>query len=193
MTRKWAGLVAALLLPVAMSAAPTFALIPANGIVSGAPGTTVGWGFTITNDTDYLLVSSFNFCEGAALPTCPTQTYGTFSDFTAQHLLDPVIVAPGGTVTQNFALAGFQGVGSFAINPGAPVGAQDLGTIFLTYDKFTCDVVNDLGCSPDQTVFGATLTATAQVDVTAVPEPAVIWLAGLGLAAMTFARRRRIG
>ena len=69
-------------------------LIPTGGNLSGTPGSTVGWGFSISNDTDYLLVSSADFCSGAALPPCPL-FIGTFDDFiAAQHPLDPVVVGP---------------------------------------------------------------------------------------------------
>jgi len=42
-----------LLCPV-MKGTPLLQLIPSGGALSGAPGAMVGWGFTITNTTNFL-------------------------------------------------------------------------------------------------------------------------------------------
>src|SRR5689334_22705727 len=47
-----------------LHAVPVFTLIPPDGAVSGFPGTTVGWGFTLANSTDYVVVTNSAFCLG---------------------------------------------------------------------------------------------------------------------------------
>ena len=44
--------------------ATTFVTDPANGALTGAPGDVVGWGFTMTNNTDWLIVTQAAFCVG---------------------------------------------------------------------------------------------------------------------------------
>src|SRR5213592_1756900 len=64
-----------------------FSLNPVNGVVSGLPGSTVGWGVTFTtNDANYYLLSMEEFCIGAAIPntgTCNNTPVGSFTDFAA--------------------------------------------------------------------------------------------------------------
>jgi hypothetical protein len=163
-----------------VQAGPILGLIPANGIISGTPGSTVGWGFTLSNDLGFIVPSLVVFCEGAFNPGC-TNTYGTFTDFAAQFQTNVV----GTTVVQTFNNATHQGIGSFAINANAPAGAKDIGTIFLVYDTFTCDITNP-SCNPVQTGFSQLLSASAEVDVTAsaVPEPTTLSMTVLGAVAL---------
>ena len=147
-------------------------LNPTSGIVSGTPGSTVGWGFTLSNDVGFIVPSLVVFCEGSFNPTC-SDTYGTFTDFVAQFQTNVL----GATVVQTFNNATNQGIGSFAINANAPIGAIDLGTIFLVYDTFTCDIT-DPNCNAIQTGFSEAISAPAEVHVVAsvAPEPATFGL-----------------
>src|SRR5436305_1149521 len=50
-------LLLACLSPLAARATTTLDLQPLSGSVSGPPGSTVGWGFTLTNTSNYLLLT----------------------------------------------------------------------------------------------------------------------------------------
>jgi hypothetical protein len=162
-----------------MSAVPILTLNPSNGVLSGTPGSTVGWGFTLSNDSGFLVPSQVVFCEGAFNTGC-TPTFGTFTDFAAQLQINVV----GPTVTQAFDNAAQQGIGSFTINANAPRGVTDTGTIFLVYDVFSCDIT-DNSCDPTQTGFSELLSAPASVNIVAatapVPEPGSAGLIFIGV------------
>ena len=183
--------VAAILTSGVAMAAPVLQLNPLGGVVSGLPGATVGWGFTLTNDVGFLIPTFVNFCEGASSSApCPA-TRGTFTDFLAQF--QSVAVGPGATLTESFVNATHQGIGAFTISPGAPAGAQDIGTIFVSYDRYSCDIINDRLCTSPTQLLSGRLSASAEIDVrnSAVPEPGTLAWVGLALFAMIAASRRR--
>src|ERR1700676_1748172 len=81
---------------------PTLTLDPANGALTGMAGSTVGWGFTITNTADFLLITSSDFCAGPITSPC-VNSLGTYTDFIASSQF--VVVGPSpesSTVSQTF-------------------------------------------------------------------------------------------
>jgi hypothetical protein len=178
----------ALALTGVIAAAPILTLNPSNGVVSGTPGSTVGWGFTLSNDSGFLIPSLVVFCEGAFNASC-APTFGTFTDFAAQLQFNVV----GPTVTQTFDDAAQQGIGSFAINANAPAGVTDTGTIFLVYDTFSCDIT-DNNCNPTQTGFSELLSVPASVSIVgaSVPEPGSAVLIFVGLALLIAGTRKTV-
>lgn len=172
---------------------PTLTLSPANGALTGAAGSTVGWGFTITNSTDFLLVTSSDFCVGAITSPC-SNSLGTFTDFIASDQF--VVVGPSpesSSVTQAFDSIALTGIGSFLINAAAQPGDNVIGQIVLTYDLFNVSP-NDPNFNPiaDNISNGNLLTANASVSVptTATPEPGtgLLFLSGL-IVALYFWRK----
>jgi hypothetical protein len=160
-----------------VAAAPilNFTLDPPDGLLSGSPGSSVGWGYTIGTDSDYLLISSFAFFDS---------TIGTFSSPDV-----PIsIISLGSSVSQSWVrdTSGLQ----YDILPSALVGAAAQSVIQLTYDAYSDpDLTN-------QIVFGGTVNAQlsgqdvlAQVNVV-VPEPSTVFLAIAGTATVAFLRRR---
>src|SRR5271166_6249939 len=153
-------------------------LLPLNGDVSGPPGSTVGWGYTLTNNTALWIqaeaVSSDAFLNGS-----PNQIF----DFPA--------IAPGSFVTLDFSLVvtGFCsfppcGLYSLAWDFTAPVGFVNSGTFIVSSDFYSGDPNSggtDLGPAPDvSAAYSATVAGSA------VPEPAslvlmVSGIVGLGL------------
>ena len=180
----------------AAQAAPVLTLTPSGNVV-GLPGNTVGWGFSITNDSGYIEITSAQFClDPLALPACSLPTIGTFNDFISAF--GSVVVGPPGgtlpeTVSQAFDAVLFRGVGSFDIAPGATMFTSNFGQIVLTYNVFDADPNSPAGANEIFT--GQTMTASAFVNVdrdlvsTQVPEPSALALASAGLALLWKARR----
>ncbi len=158
---------------------PTLTLDPLNGAISGAAGTAVGWGFTLTTlGTEFAVVTSSDFCVGVPASPCDNSLVGTYTDFAGPQF---IVVGPSSSVTQAFDNTMMTGMGSFAINPGAT--GSLIGEIVLTYDLYSVDPNID----PTHPVsFGNSLTAPASVTVgtTAVPEPGSLLLLASGLFAL---------
>lgn len=180
-------LLAAAVLPSTVHAGVIFTLDPASGTVAGQPGWTVGWGFTLTNpDPTYVIVTGAEYQ--------PVSPFGLFTDFISTQF---IVLGPApepASVTQVFDAVAHTGVGSFTIDPAAPMLDKAVGSIILTYDVYNRDV-NDPFFNPDPVADGGDLLAkgvqvsqSAQVNV--VPEPACFLLAGPALL-LLFRRKQR--
>ena len=184
----------ALLTPAPAAATPLLTLTN-GGILSGAPGDEVGWGFSLTNDADWLVPTGALFCPGAYGVDC-TQSTGFFTDFIAS--VNFHVIGPGMTHTEAFDAVQLTGFGSFQIDSGALPGVIESGTLWLTYDRYDCDL-NDARCvAPNQTAFSEFLSASAAISIdsaggasTAVPEPALFPLTAFGLGILMAAQRLR--
>lgn len=159
-------------------------LIPSSNI-RGLPGDTVGWGFTITNNT-----AGWLFFTGSSLTE--SNVIGTYTDFFSNNsgndlsgalaLVDPN-TSWGPVAFDNTSSAG---VGSYLIDPGTSLFADDNGTITITYASFDC---NPNICSPTET--DTSLTASFDIFV-ATPEPsAAVPLALIAVVWAVFALHRR--
>ena len=63
-------LVTTCLLSLPAPAAVTLSL-STNPLLFGLPGATSGWGFTLTNDTNYIEITSAQFCQNpVSFPAC---------------------------------------------------------------------------------------------------------------------------
>jgi hypothetical protein len=150
---------------------PSLVLIPADGVIAGLPGSAIGWGYTVTNTTDWLVITSANF--EVSTP------YGTFTDYTQFNF---IVVGPAPeseSVTQVFNPLELTGVGSFTIAPDAPGGTVITGEIVMTYDLYSVDP-NSPSFNPylDTISTDNPLPAFAEVQVIASPEPAT-WIGAL--------------
>jgi hypothetical protein len=164
-----------------LHAAPVLSLNPLNGELTGNPGQVVGWGFTISNNTDFLLITSADYLT--------TTGIGVFSDFVSVQFF-VVGPAPEESIwTEDFNLGATTGIGSYTISPTAPVGALSTGTIELTYDLYSLSP-NDPNFDPSKDTLstGTVLSAPASV-AASTPEPGTISLVGLGLL-LAWTRRR---
>ena len=186
----WAGASGLLLADPALVLSPT-------GAMTGAPGATVGWGWSFSNDTPYYIEFSSNqFCDAPVILTpvlvCNAPTTGTYQDIILGN--DPIIAPNTTTPVENFdAVTLSSGVGYFQIDPGAAPGSSDIGQIVLTYDEYTLNP-NDPNCqSGCQVGFDIPVGADASVTVSQVftPEPGSGALALAGLAGGLLWRRRR--
>jgi len=172
-----------------LGASPALVLNPVSGNIAGPPGSTIGWGFTITNDIGYIEINSAQFCDNPVNPpACNGPTTGVFNDFTGYN--DIIVGPPGGTdpdsVTQPFDAINLTGVGSFQVDPAANPGDSDSGEIVLSYTLTSLDP-NDPNAVFEGTGF---LTALAGVTVTATPEPGAAGLLVLPFAFFAFRQAR---
>ena len=177
---------------------PVLTLLP-SGSIGGLPGQQIGWGFSITNDADYIEITSAQFClTPVSFPACAEPMQGLFTDFISQF--NSIIVGnPGGTlpdtVSQDFDAILLTGVGSFDIAPGAPFYSADFGQIVLTYNVYDADPDGVDGAN--QLLSDQVLLASAAVFVTdqpvmePVPEPSSVLLAAGGVLALLASRSRR--
>ena len=151
----------------------TFSLLPSSGAIDGPPGSTVGWGYTITNDssTDYLLLTSLNTTEAFQ--------YGTPTDLFEDTLF---LLAPDQTVTGYFNATTGTGLFEFTWNSDAPLsftnsGDFDMSGVFCTDATLTnCSML-----PPDQ---------YAAYAVTATPEPSTILLLISGVVSFWFMKKK---
>lgn len=189
MFKKLLVVTALLLLSVASSAhaQTSLTLDPVTGSRAGTSGSTVGWGFTLANDTGYLLATGADFVLDPASPVI-----GTFSDFSG---FNSVVVGPAPETPewqQAFDALAHTGIGSFTIDPAAVAGLTAFGNMVLTYDLFSLSP-NDPSFDPDINLIsmGNQLVSPASVTVAAVPEPSTLILLGAGLAGLVLVRRQR--
>ena len=160
---------------------PALSLNPTNGAIVGPAGSTVGWGFTLTNlSTNFAVVTSSDFCVGVVTSPCGN-SLGTYTDFIAAQFF---VVGPSpesSSFTQAFNNNSQTGVGSFLINLNATGSA--IGQLVLTYDLFSVSP-NSASFDPglDTLSVGNYLTTPASVTVAPVPEPGSLFLLLSGLA-----------
>src|ERR1035441_8376792 len=92
-----------------LQALPIVTLQSVGGALSGYPGQTVGWGFTLENSADYLVVTAADYVT-------PTPV-GTFTDFASAFNFIVVGPAPENpVVAQSFDPLAHTGVGSYLID-----------------------------------------------------------------------------
>jgi hypothetical protein len=196
MKRLFCLLTAAAFLSALASGSPVFTSTPANGALFGAPGSTVGWGFTIADSAEFVLLSQTGFCVTAVqvsdLPcTAQIQAVGTYTDFSFNA---PVVGPPSDSspVARNFDSIGHNGFGEFQISGGAAVGTILSGEIAIVYDRFTSDPNTDPNAvqvgGDNFTSLPASVNVTA---ITAAPEPGMTLPLGLSLAGLVWLGRRR--
>jgi len=162
-----------------------------GGFTSGIPGSTAGWGFTLTNTLNYVVIteSEFDITQNGG--------DGTYGDFIGPNF---VVVGPsngfgdGPAASQNFNALNMSGVGSFAISPSATIGDFVLGNIVLTFDVYSVSP-NDPSFDPtlDTLAKSLQLSAGAQVDVTPEPGSLLLLLTATGLGLALLPRLGRAG
>src|SRR5690349_3062004 len=108
------------LLATHLARADTFSFItqPSPGNVSGVAGSTVGWGYSITND------STSNYLE---LTGIDSDLFLAVDGVPDASIFDFPVLAPLQTVTEQYDPIGFIGLFQFTWNPGVPVGTTETG------------------------------------------------------------------
>jgi hypothetical protein len=175
-------------LVVACSALPltadtiSFTLLPVDGNVAGPPGSTVGWGYSITNnsDTDWFVPTDLN-------------TDSSFSNGTPTLLFDFPDLAPDTTAAETFDPVNFIGLYELLWDPSAPGGSVNSGNFVLSGEWWDGDPLNGGNFIADAIDTSAPYSATVSSISSSTPEPSgvVMMLAGLGLLVLSGTRRRR--
>jgi hypothetical protein len=173
----------------AFAATVTFSLLPGNGSLGGAPGTTIGWGYTISNASpDYTLVSSLAF---AGLPSF---TIGTTQQLINQGTNNAFLAPPGDPLGLGLPMSlvsPFDGLGggllSLSIDPASMPGSFDAGNFQLTFHFLSPVDLSDDFSSPDIVL---TQAFNANVISGAAPEPGTALLTAFVLVAILAVRRR---
>ncbi len=163
----------------------TFTVLPTD--VSGPAGTTVGWGFSITNNsaTNYLDISGIDSGLFLATDGTPDASVFVFPN-----------LAPGQTMTQVYDPVDGLGLFQFTWNAGLTTGTMETG-VFTLYGAF-CDPLTDQYCAEDGSV-ASTALATGDYSATVsplggviTPEPSAALLLGTGLFVLAWFSRRRL-
>lgn len=138
---------------------------------AGAPGATVGWGYTITN------FDSVNWLSLTGLSVDP------FIHGTPQLLFDYPAIAPGSSLSVSYD--GINGLYQFTWDSNAPLGFTNSGQFTLSADWYNGDPFaggSFIDVAPERS---ASYTATV------VPLPAAWVLLTSGLAGLALSRRRK--
>lgn len=151
-----------------------FTLIPESGDVSGPAGSTVGWGYSITNEstTDWLLTTNMQ---------SDSFLYGT-----PNLLFDFPEVAPGQTVTEDFDPVALTGVYEDVLDASASPGSVDSGNFVLSAQWYDGDPFNGGNYIADAPDTNAAYSAT--VIGSSTPEPGSFLLISGGLALLGITR-----
>ena len=151
-------------------------LDPLGGSISGAPGSTIGWGFTLTNSsTSWISVTS------SALTFETNPLLGSYVDFIGLQggPAPSFAVAPSSFWTETFDNVS-QGIGSYTIPNSAELSAEDSGSILVSFDLFNSDP-SDGGNQTGSSSVSAPFTVDV-APIAPVPEPSSLALTVTGRA-----------
>ncbi|MCX6627871.1 MAG: PEP-CTERM sorting domain-containing protein [Candidatus Solibacter sp.] len=149
-----------------------FALQPVSGAISGTAESTIGWGYTLTNnDTDLWLLPADLNADG-------------FARALAMPLFTFPAVAPGASLSVAFQ-ADIDGLYQITWDADAPSGWTEYGFFRLNFDWWAGDPLN--GGSFDSYAGYRELPYSAEV--TAVPEPGAALLLFTAMIVVFSSRR----
>jgi len=157
-----AGLFFSLIRPA--SADIVFALLPADGNVSGAPGSLVGWGYSLTNTdpSNWFMSTDLNS--------------DSFSNGTPMLLFDFPILAPGDSVTEAFDPVNSIGLFELRWDPSVPAGFVNSGDFTLSGEWSDGDPLDGGNYIADAPDIALPYSATVLRGGPSVPEPSTGWL-----------------
>lgn len=141
----------------------TFSPMPANGNISGPAGSTVGWGYSIANQSssDWLVTTDL--------------TADPFLHGTPELLFNFPSIAPGQTVTESFNSTIPTGLYELAWDSNAPASFSNSGDFVLSAEWWTGDPLSGgafITDAPDASdPYSATVGGSS-----AVPEPSSLLL-----------------
>jgi len=157
-------IVALLLFGVERSFGATLSTLPSDGSVFGHPGETVGWGYSIENDTSSWLVPMGLSANGIL--------FGSLTDVYDYGVVAPLSTA---TIPYQFASPGGAGFSSGLFEyliPGAtPTGLTQSGSFILQYQFFSDNPDINSFAVPIGPILSFPEQAFSVTTFDAVPEP----------------------
>jgi hypothetical protein len=158
-------LVACLALPLAAETV-SFSLLPADGNVSGPAGSTVGWGYQLTNN------SATEWFVPTDLDTDSSFSYGT-----PTLLFDFPDLAPDSTAMETFDPVNGIGLYQFTWDSSAPGGSVNSGNFVLSGEWWDGDPLNGGNFIADAIDTSAAYTARVNTGSSSAPEPSSLAMA----------------
>jgi hypothetical protein len=149
-------------------------LTPASGDITGSAGSTVGWGFLLTTDLEWLsAVSSETLLDS-------NPGLGTYLDFIGSSggLVNGV-TAPSSSWNQLFDASAGDGVGAFVIDSAAHTGDTDSGLMEILFESFSQDPNICSTCATGFVTIDLPFSVRVVAPVNTTPEPAT-WLLFVG-------------
>lgn len=157
----------------------SFSLVPASGNIGGPPGSTVGWGYSLDNNSssDWLVTSNLQA--------------GTFLDGSPNPLFDFPDLSPGESVTVPFDPVAGTGLYELIWEGSAPIGFSNSGTFELDAQWWTGDPLNGGAYIGDAAATTINYSAVVATVTSPVPEPSSWFLLVIVLG--TFRLVRNVG
>ena len=158
----------------------TFSTDPPNGTIAGLAGSTIGWGYSITNQdpTNWLLTTNL--------------TSAPFADGTPDaSVFDFPVVAPLATVALPFDPVAPTGLFALTWDFNAPVGFSNSGVFTLSAEWWTGDPSAGGGFLQAAADGSVPYSATVSSPNGAVPEPNPFWLLMAVLVGASLIIRKR--
>lgn len=155
-----------------------FNVLPGTTAITGAPGATIGWGYSIHNDSSSLWLVTTDLSAG------------TFQHATPDLLFDFPDLAPGATVTVPYNPSTAAGLYAIVWDASAPAGFMNSGNFSVSAEWWSGDPLS--GGQFRFAASGSTQPYVASVmSSAATPEPGTVVLLSLPLlACFLFGRRR---
>lgn len=153
-----------------------FSVLPQGGAIDGAPGSTIGWGYSIHNESSSMWLVTTEMDSGV------------FQHGTPNLLFDFPAVAPGSTVTVPFDAATATGLDELTWDNSAPAGFTNSGSFELSAGWWSGDPL--AGGQFQFAAAASNQSYVASVASVAAPEPATIALVSLPLLAYGLLRRK---
>ncbi|HNY41795.1 MAG TPA: PEP-CTERM sorting domain-containing protein [Bryobacteraceae bacterium] len=149
--------------PLARGGTLTFDVLPAGGAISGPAGSTIGWGYSLTNESasEWLLTVGLNT--------------DSFLDGTPILLFDFPILAPNGSVTVPFDELTSTGLFMLIWDLAAPASSVNSGTFVLSAQWWDGDPLDGGNYIMDALDAGSAYSATVSESTGTIPEPST-WL-----------------
>lgn len=159
----------------------SFTALPPGGSVSGPAGSTVGWGYSITNNSaaDWFVSTGLN-PDSSFLGGTPTLLFG-FPD-----------VAPGATAMETFDPVNGIGLYEFAWDLSAPAKDTNSGNFVLSGQWWGGDPVNGGNFIANAVDTSAAYSATVSSNSSSAPEPSSVVMMWGGLGILIFQKKARM-
>jgi hypothetical protein len=154
-----------------------FSVLPQGGTIAGDPGSTIGWGYSVENESTSLWLVTTGL------------DMSVFEHGTPNFVLDFPAIAPGASVTVPFDIAKGTGLAEITWDSSAPAGYETSGNFHLSAEWWNGDPLGN-GAFLSTAPVG-TQPYVAAVTATATPEPATIFLISLPLLACGLLRRAK--